>query len=85
MIGVHGFWLLGMIGPLLLVGLIVLVVWAVTRAGRVMPATQYGPPPAPPREAPIDILQRRFASGEINAEEYEKARDLLKGDSPTGR
>jgi len=35
----------------------------------------------PPRESPLDILARRFAAGEISAEEYEKARDLLKGDS----
>ena len=77
-----GFALLFFIGPLVLVGLIALVVWAATR-----PATQpvsvppYGPPAAiPPRDSPLDILARRFAGGEMSAEEYEKARDLLKGE-----
>ena len=42
----------------------------------------YGPPgPMPPHESPLDILARRFAAGEISADEYQKARDLLKGDS----
>jgi uncharacterized membrane protein len=29
------------------------------------------------RETPLEILARRFASGEITAEDYQKARDLL--------
>src|SRR5258708_33328572 len=29
--------------------------------------------------APLDILARRFAAGEISTEEYQKARDLLHG------
>jgi uncharacterized membrane protein len=31
------------------------------------------------RETPLEILARRFASGEITAAEYQKARDLLGG------
>ncbi|TME57719.1 MAG: hypothetical protein E6I58_04845 [Chloroflexi bacterium] len=31
------------------------------------------------RETPLEILARRFASGEITAEEYERVRDLLQG------
>jgi len=84
MIGFHPmFGLLGLIGPLVMLGLIVLVVWAVTRSSpRPMAAPPYAPPPqtAPGRESPMDILQRRFASGEISADEYQKARDLLKGE-----
>jgi putative membrane protein len=87
MIGFHPmFGLLGLIGPLFLLVLIVLVVWAVARSSpRPMSAPPYSPPPpaAPGRESPMDILQRRFASGEINAEEFQKARDLLKGEPPT--
>jgi putative membrane protein len=84
MMMVHsGIALLFFIGPLVLVGLIVLVVWAVTRtAVQTASTAPYGPAAAmPPRESPLDILARRFASGEISAEEYQKARDLLKGDS----
>ena len=71
--------MMGLFGPVVFVGLIALVVWAVTR-----PRPQaYGPPPPAPAQGPLspmDILQRRFASGEINADEYQKARDLLKGE-----
>jgi len=35
------------------------------------------------RETPLEILARRFASGEITAEEYERARDLLGGGPKT--
>jgi uncharacterized membrane protein len=33
-------------------------------------------------ESPLDTLARRFASGEITAEEFQHSRDLLRGDSP---
>jgi putative oligomerization/nucleic acid binding protein len=84
MMAVHSaFALLFFVGPLALVGLIALVVWAATRPSpQTASVPPYGPPPAiPPRESPLDILARRFAAGEISAEEYQKARDLLKGDS----
>lgn len=77
-----GFALLGLFWLAIPVILIVLVIWAVTRP-RPMPPQAYGPPPAPPQTppmSPMDILQRRFASGEITADEYQKARDLLKGE-----
>ena len=78
-----GIALLFFIGPLVLVGLIVLVVWAVTRpAAQTASMAPYGPAPTlPQRESPLDILARRFAAGEISADEYQKARDLLKGDN----
>lgn len=59
----------------ILVGMVLLVVWAV----RAMPRTAFmGSAPASV-ETPIDILARRFAMGEISAEEYIRARDLLRG------
>jgi putative membrane protein len=84
------FGLLGLVVPLFFVGLIVLVVWAVTHSSpHPMSAPPYPPnppPPVTPRETPLDILQRRFAAGEINADEYQKARDLLRDEPPaTGR
>jgi uncharacterized membrane protein len=68
------FWLVVAAG----VGL--LIVWAITSASRhTLPATPAPGAPTPPRETPLDILARRFASGEITAEEYERGRDLLGG------
>jgi uncharacterized membrane protein len=56
-------------------GVVLLVLWAV----RVMPRTAAigGPPNLV--VSPEDILARRFAMGEISAEEFIKARDLLRG------
>jgi uncharacterized membrane protein len=61
-------------------GVAVLIVWAITSSNRhTLPATPTPGAVAPPRETPLDILARRFASGEITAEEYERGRDLLGG------
>jgi putative membrane protein len=70
----HLFWLFW-------IGVVVLVLVAVVVAllrGTPGPSQQTYPP-TPPRETPLDILARRFASGEITAEEYQKGRDLLQG------
>ena len=84
MMMVHSaFALLFFVVPLVFVGLIVLVVWAATRQSpQTASMAPYGAPASiPPRESPLDILGRRFAAGEISAEEYQKARDLLTGES----
>jgi uncharacterized membrane protein len=62
---------------LIIAGGVLLVVWLV----RTYP-TSIRPAPASGQlhEAPLDILARRFAAGEITAEEFQKARDLLRGD-----
>jgi putative membrane protein len=61
----------------LLVGLII---WAITR---LLPTS--GAAPRTGREAPEEILDRRFALGEIDAETYRKARaelDAARGERP---
>ena len=76
MVGMHFAWIGGLFFVLLVAAvLIVGVVLLATRGGATRTA-QAGP------EAPLDILARRFASGEISADEYQKARDLLKGEPP---
>ena len=84
----HTLWFLPL-GGLFMVGVgvvaIVLLVHFLSGPGPVAPPYSAGPPgvpPTPPRETPLDILARRFASGEINAEEYERARKLLKDEPP---
>ena len=85
-VGVHFFWLLWLLmigGAVLIPVIIILAVRATSRPAYPMgpPPVQPGiaQPPQPPAETPLDILARRFASGEISAEEYERARDLLQG------
>ena len=59
-----------------LAGVVLLVIWVVRSisAGGVMRA-------APVQaQTPLDTLAHRFARGEMTAEEYEQARDLLRGD-----
>jgi len=64
-----------------MIAVIVLAVQAVTRTAHPAgtPPMQMGAAPPPARETPLEILARRFASGEITAEEYQRARDLLGG------
>ena len=78
----HFIWIFYAFGTM--VGLVVLTVWIVyvaTRPHTNPPSpgiSSPGPAPTPPGP-PLDILARRFASGEITAEEYERGRDLLGG------
>ena len=65
----------------ILVGVILLVIWAVRATPR---NTLVGPAPTS-AESPMDILARRFAMGEISAEEYLRARDLLRGGPDTSQ
>jgi putative membrane protein len=58
-------------------GIVLLAIWAV----RALPRTALVGSARTPTESPQDILARRFASGEISAEEFQHARDLLRGDS----
>lgn len=87
-IGFHLLWIVPLL-VILAAGVTALIIWAVRASERrpypAGPTAQFGatPPPQPPRETPLDILARRFASGEITAEEYERARDLLRGDGKT--
>ena len=64
------FWLV------LLIAIIALVVWLVRSAGP--SAVHYLPPHAPTRRSPgLDVLEERYARGEINRDEYlEKKKDM---------
>jgi putative membrane protein len=62
----------------ILAGIVLLIVWAV----RAMPAGTLMRSAPATVETPLDILARRFASGEITAEEYERSRDVLRGEPP---
>lgn len=66
-----GFWMLG--GLLLLIGVIILVVWAVNRLSR----TSHAPTRDPSRPSANEILRERFARGEITEAEFEQAKKVL--------
>jgi putative membrane protein len=59
-----------------LAGVVLLVIWAVRSmsAGGLMRTVPVQ------AQTPLDTLAHRFAGGEITAEEYEQARDLLRGE-----
>lgn len=72
--------------PLVWIALIGLVVWAVVRLAR-HPAGRDSDrgPWQPPRETPEETLDRRFASGEIDADAYTEARERLAAHKPRPR
>jgi putative membrane protein len=75
MVAFHLVWVVGLLFMLaVLAGIAVLVVLAV-RPRRMAAATAH----PPIGETPLQILDRRLAAGEINADEYKRSRDLLTG------
>jgi putative membrane protein len=66
-----GFWMIG--GLLLMIGVIVLVVWAVSNLSRTGRASTHDPS----RPTPNEILRERFARGEISEAEFEQAKKVL--------
>lgn len=61
-----GFWLL------LIVGL----VWTLARSGQ----NSETPSPRESRDSPLEILERRYAEGELSTEEYEERKKRLERD-----
>ena len=62
-------WMLG--GLLLMVGLVVLIVWAVGAVSRGAASRE------PERPTALDILRERYARGEISQQEFEQAKKTL--------
>jgi putative membrane protein len=54
---------------LLLVGIVALIVWAIQKLG--------GAQPAAVNETALDILKKRYASGEIEKAEFEEKKNLV--------
>ena len=57
---------------LVLVAVVLLVVWLVR-------GTTSHPTATPGRETPMDVLDRRLASGEITPDEYRERAEILRG------
>lgn len=70
----HGFYGVGM-GLLFLVFL-GFIIWAILKIGKI--ETKSNSLQFPPhKESPLEIIDRRLANGEMNAEEYQVAKELL--------
>lgn len=73
-------WSAMMLMPLVWLILLGIIIWAVARLtqpnGYRQGPVDHG---SARRESPQEILDRRFASGEIDAEAYDRARDRLAG------
>ena len=76
---------LGMLLPLLfLIGLVVLIVWAIER-GILDRGSREGETPHMQGGSAEEILKQRFARGEIDAEEYEERQRILRKEAPPAR
>jgi uncharacterized membrane protein len=75
--GFFGFELLGGLASLLFLAVIVILVIFVIRAMTGSGSWRKPVTTAPTAETPVEILARRLAAGEITAEEYQRARDVL--------
>jgi putative membrane protein len=75
-----GFWMIGMwlFGVLLLVGIVLVVVWAVRRSGGPHAAGP-GAHMSPSQDAAMMVARERLAKGEITPEEFETISRALRG------
>jgi putative membrane protein len=72
-----GDWIFSILGTLIIIGLIVaLIVWAVS------PREDRGSSSAT-GESPREILDRRLASGDVTAEQYQQLRETLGDAQPS--
>jgi putative membrane protein len=62
-------WMIG--GVILMTGVVVLIVWAISAAGRGSSTSE------PARPTALDILRERHARGEITEAEFEQAKKTL--------
>ena len=64
-------WIWMLVGLLVMVGFVVLIVWAVAAVSR------GGQSREPERPTALDILRERYARGEITQQEFEQAKKTL--------
>ena len=72
--GVWGFWLLVFFGLLVLVGVILLVIWAVRASSGAGSAGDRG---TAVTDQALETARRRYASGEITKEQFDEMRRTL--------
>ncbi len=70
-------WPMAMFGLLFIIGLVALVVWAARSNGATRPIATAGP-----RSSALEILEQRYARGEIDHEDFQQRRAALGGSEP---
>lgn len=71
--GWGGYWLMGLVCLLVVVGLVLLIVWAFRAPG----SKRAGEGAPPSAESPLEILKKRYAQGELSDEEFEEKKRRL--------
>ncbi|BBM69689.1 SHOCT domain-containing protein [Rhodothermus marinus] len=71
--GPHMFWGMHWGWWIFWIVVIIALVWLLSQR-------RTGAPPSPRKESPLELLQRRYAAGEISTEEYEERRARLERD-----
>lgn len=73
---IGGGWGFGWLGILLnafiLIGVVALVVWLVRRLSASVPGSRFSSTPAPDQRSPKELLAVRYASGEIDSDQYKR-------------
>ena len=75
----HGGWYGMIFGPLMMIVFIALIVGVVVLVVRWLGAPGSGRAQGRAEKAPLDILEERFARGEIEKDEFEQRRQVLRG------
>ena len=77
-------WLMMSLGTILWIAILVVLVWALIRWLNNRTSTQVPPPPSGMQGGPtaLEILQQRYARGEIDTETYEQMRERLQTSDP---
>ena len=65
------------LGPLMMIVFVAVIVAAVVVMVRWLGGSHGAAPPSPPGRTPLDILEERYARGEIDKEEFEERRRVL--------
>ncbi|THV41551.1 SHOCT domain-containing protein [Glycomyces buryatensis] len=81
--GMMGGWIWGLFMLLFWAGFIALIIWAVLRFSKSGAMAAHRPPFTPMQHGTArEILDRRYATGEIDAATYEDMRARLEGSAP---
>ncbi len=77
----NGAWWMWLLGPLCMVAIVGVIAWVAIKLAR-LPDTTSGTDLA--RQSPTEVLDERFARGEIDESEYQRRLVVLRGGATAG-